>query len=93
MPVVIIPLVGTLVAAGLMLLVLGGPIAALTGSLEGWLESMTGSAAALLGIILGLMMCVDLGGPVNKVAYSFAVAGISGAVAAGNDAPLMIMAP
>lgn len=92
MPVVIIPLVGTLVAAGLMLLVLGGPIAALTGSLEGWLESMTGSAAALLGIILGLMMCVDLGGPVNKVAYSFAVAGISGAVAAGNDAPLMIMA-
>ncbi|WP_345476672.1 fructose-specific PTS transporter subunit EIIC [Nesterenkonia rhizosphaerae] len=92
MPVVIIPLVATIVAAGLMLLVLGGPIAALTASLEGWLESMTGSAAALLGVILGLMMCFDLGGPVNKVAYSFAVAGVSGAVAAGSDAPLMIMA-
>ena len=92
MPVVIIPLVATLVAAGLMLLVLGGPIAALTASLEGWLESMTGSAAALLGVILGLMMCFDLGGPVNKVAYSFAVAGVSGAVAAGSEAPLMIMA-
>ncbi|WP_101750612.1 PTS fructose transporter subunit IIABC [Nesterenkonia massiliensis] len=92
MPVVIIPLVATIVAAGLMLLVLGGPIAALTASLEGWLESMTGSAAALLGVILGLMMCFDLGGPVNKVAYSFAVAGVSGAVAAGSEAPLMIMA-
>ena len=92
MPVVIIPLVATIVAAGLMLLVLGGPIAALTASLEGWLESMTGSAAALLGVILGLMMCFDLGGPVNKVAYSFAVAGVSGAVASGSEAPLMIMA-
>ncbi|GAA1809352.1 PTS fructose transporter subunit IIABC [Nesterenkonia flava] len=92
MPVVIIPLVGTVVAAGLMLLVLGGPIAALTGALEGWLEGMTGSAAVLLGVILGLMMCIDLGGPVNKVAYSFAVAGVSGAVAAGSSAPLMIMA-
>jgi len=92
MPVVIIPLVATLVAGGLMLLVLGGPIAGLTSALEGWLNGMTGSAAILLGIILGLMMCFDLGGPLNKVAYSFAVAGLSGAVADGNAGPLMIMA-
>ncbi|GAB3850990.1 PTS fructose transporter subunit IIABC [Nesterenkonia populi] len=92
MPVVIIPLLATIVAAGSMVLFLGGPIAQLTAALEGWLEGMTGSAAVVLGLILGLMMCVDLGGPVNKVAYSFAVAGVSGAVAAGADAPLMIMA-
>ncbi|GAA1147064.1 PTS fructose transporter subunit IIABC [Nesterenkonia lutea] len=92
MPVVIIPLVATLVAGGLMLLVLGGPIAGLTSALETWLNGMTGSAAILLGIILGLMMCFDLGGPLNKVAYSFAVAGLSAAVADGNTGPLMIMA-
>lgn len=92
MPVVIIPLVATIVAAGLLVLVLGGPIASLTASLESWLGGMTGTAAVVLGLILGLMMCVDLGGPVNKVAYSFAVAGLSGAVAAGEQAPLMIMA-
>ncbi|WP_218221917.1 fructose-specific PTS transporter subunit EIIC [Nesterenkonia sp. Act20] len=92
MPVVIIPLVATLIAGGLMLLFLGGPIAGLTSALETWLNGMTGSAAIVLGIVLGLMMCVDLGGPVNKVAYSFAVAGLSAAVADGNTGPLMIMA-
>ncbi len=92
MPVVIIPLVATLIAGGLMLLFLGGPIAGLTSALENWLNGMTGSAAIVLGIVLGLMMCIDLGGPVNKVAYSFAVAGLSAAVADGNTGPLMIMA-
>lgn len=92
MPVVIIPLVATIVSAGAMLLVLGGPIASLTLSLENWLTSMTGAGAVVLGVVLGLMMCFDLGGPVNKVAYSFAVAGLSGATVEGNAAPLMIMA-
>ncbi|WP_120005482.1 PTS fructose transporter subunit IIABC [Nesterenkonia muleiensis] len=92
MPVVIIPLVATIVAAGLMLMLLGGPIASLTSGLENWLSGMTGAAAVVLGLILGLMMCVDLGGPINKVAYAFAVAGLSGAVAAGEQAPLVIMA-
>lgn len=92
MPVVIIPLVATIVAGGLMLMLLGGPIASLTSALESWLGGMTGTAAVVLGLILGLMMCVDLGGPINKVAYAFAVAGLSGAVAAGEQAPLMIMA-
>jgi PTS system fructose-specific IIC component len=91
MPVVIIPLVASLVASGLMFLVLGGPIAGLTTALNDWLSGLTGSAAVVLGIILGLMMAVDLGGPVNKVAYSFAVAGL-GAATAANPAPLQIMA-
>ncbi|WP_104181093.1 fructose-specific PTS transporter subunit EIIC [Arthrobacter sp. B0490] len=91
MPVVIIPLVASIVASGLMFLVLGGPIAAITVGLNNWLSGLTGTAAVGLGVILGLMMAVDLGGPVNKVAYSFAVAGL-GAATLDNPAPLQIMA-
>ncbi|WP_394250873.1 PTS fructose transporter subunit IIABC [Arthrobacter pityocampae] len=91
MPVVIIPLVASIVASGLMFLLLGGPIAALSLSLNNWLSSLTGTAAVGLGVILGLMMAIDLGGPVNKVAYSFAVAGL-GAASVDNIAPLQIMA-
>ncbi|MFE8885596.1 fructose-specific PTS transporter subunit EIIC [Pseudarthrobacter enclensis] len=91
MPVVIIPLLASIVASGLMFLVLGGPIAGLTTALNSWLSGMTGASAIVLGIILGLMMCFDLGGPVNKVAYAFAVAGLS-AGSATNQAPWQIMA-
>ncbi|GAA1914197.1 fructose-specific PTS transporter subunit EIIC [Microbacterium aoyamense] len=92
MPVVIIPLVGSIVASGLMILFLGRPIATLMVWLTDWLTSLTesGGAAIGLGVILGLMMCFDLGGPVNKVAYSFAVAGLA-AGSADNPAPLLIM--
>jgi len=91
MPVVIIPLLASIFASGLMFLVLGGPIAGLTTALNSWLSGMTGASAVVLGIILGLMMCFDLGGPVNKVAYAFAVAGLS-AGSATNQAPWQIMA-
>ncbi|TFC94011.1 fructose-specific PTS transporter subunit EIIC [Cryobacterium sp. TMT3-29-2] len=91
MPVVIIPLVASIVASGLMFLVLGGPIALLTTALNEWLSGMTGASAILLGLILGLMMGFDLGGPVNKVAYAFAVAGLGTATLA-NQAPWEIMA-
>jgi len=91
MPVVIIPLLASIFASGLMFLVLGGPIAGLTTALNSWLSGMTGASAVVLGIILGLMMCFDLGGPVNKVAYAFAVAGLS-AGNATNQAPWQIMA-
>ncbi|MFW0775866.1 PTS fructose transporter subunit IIABC [Paenarthrobacter nitroguajacolicus] len=90
MPVVIIPLLASIVASGAMFLVLGGPIAGLTAALNGWLTGMSGASAVVLGIILGLMMCFDLGGPVNKVAYAFAVAGLS-AGSADNQAPWLIM--
>ncbi|RAX49535.1 PTS lactose transporter subunit IIC [Arthrobacter sp. AQ5-05] len=92
MPVVIVPLLASIIASGLMFLILGGPIAKLTVALNGWLSGMTGTAAITLGLILGLMMAVDLGGPVNKVAYSFAVAGLGAGSIAANPAPLMIMA-
>ncbi|MBX7443936.1 MULTISPECIES: fructose-specific PTS transporter subunit EIIC [unclassified Arthrobacter] len=91
MPVVIIPLLASLVASGLMFLILGGPIVAITNGLNGWLSGLTGAGAIALGVILGLMMCFDLGGPVNKVAYSFAVAGL-GAATIDNQAPWQIMA-
>ncbi|BCW34194.1 PTS lactose transporter subunit IIC [Arthrobacter sp. StoSoilA2] len=91
MPVVIIPLLASLVASGLMFLILGAPIVALTKALNTGLSGLTGAGAILLGIILGLMMCFDLGGPVNKVAYSFAVAGLGTATVA-NQAPWQIMA-
>lgn len=91
MPVVIIPLLASLVASGLMFLILGGPIVAITKGLNGWLSGLTGASAIALGVILGLMMCFDLGGPVNKVAYSFAVAGL-GAATLENQAPWQIMA-
>jgi PTS system fructose-specific IIC component len=91
MPVVIIPLLASLVASGLMFVILGGPIVAITNGLNAWLSGLTGAGAIALGVILGLMMCFDLGGPVNKVAYSFAVAGL-GAASMDNQAPWQIMA-
>lgn len=77
MPVVIIPLFATLIVGALMFLVLGKPLAATTSGLTNWLNGLTGSSIIILGIILGLMMCFDLGGPVNKAAYAFATAGLS----------------
>ncbi len=77
MPVVIIPLGASLVVGLLMFMLLGRPLAAITSGLTNWLSGMTGSSVILLGVILGLMMCFDLGGPVNKAAYAFAVAGLN----------------
>ncbi|GGO66736.1 PTS lactose transporter subunit IIC [Microbacterium nanhaiense] len=78
MPVVIIPLLGSIFASGLLLLVLGAPIAALMNLLEGGLTNLAESGLLpVVGIILGLMMCFDLGGPINKVAYAFAVASLA----------------
>ncbi|WP_294944114.1 fructose-specific PTS transporter subunit EIIC [uncultured Microbacterium sp.] len=91
MPVVIIPLLGSIFASGLMLLVLGGPIAWLTKALNDWLSGLTGAGVIILGIILGLMMCFDLGGPVNKVAYAFATGNLAAGIA-GDERYLQIMA-
>ncbi|MFD1720785.1 PTS fructose transporter subunit IIABC [Amnibacterium endophyticum] len=77
MPVIIIPLLTSIIASGLMLLVLGGPIAGIQRGLTGFLNGLTGTGAIVLGIILGLMMCFDLGGPVNKTAYVFATTGLA----------------
>ncbi|SPF68244.1 protein-Npi-phosphohistidine-sugar phosphotransferase [Propionibacterium ruminifibrarum] len=72
MPVAVIPLVGSLISGGLMYVVLGRPLAWLTTTMNNALSGMSGTSAIILGIILGLMMCFDLGGPINKAAYLFA---------------------
>ncbi|WP_289033848.1 PTS fructose-like transporter subunit IIB [uncultured Arsenicicoccus sp.] len=93
MPVVVIPLLSTLITAGAMILLLGRPIKGLMDALSSGLTSMSGSNAVLLGLILGLMMGFDLGGPVNKVAYTFGTTGLSAVAAGATDAPqLKIMA-
>jgi len=77
MPVVIIPLFTTLLVGLLMYILLARPLAWITTQLGHGLNDMSGSSAAILGIVLGLMMCFDLGGPVNKAAYLFATAGLA----------------
>ncbi|MDO4244121.1 MAG: fructose-specific PTS transporter subunit EIIC [Actinomyces sp.] len=78
MPVVVIPLGTTLVVGSVMYMLLGKPLASLMTALTNGLTSMSeGGSAVFLGIILGLMACFDLGGPVNKAAYLFATAGLA----------------
>lgn len=93
MPVVIVPFLGSIFASGLMILFLGRPIAALMAALTDGLTGLasSGAGAIVLGVILGLMMCFDLGGPVNKVAYVFATTGLA-AASQTNTAPYLIMA-
>ncbi|MFJ7077642.1 fructose-specific PTS transporter subunit EIIC [Streptomyces sp. NPDC098781] len=90
MPVVVIPLVSSIVVGFLMFIVIGKPIAEAQKAMTDWLGGLSGTNAVLLGILLGLMMCFDLGGPVNKVAYAFATAGI--AVQDPSDSAMKVMA-
>ncbi|WP_371548648.1 fructose-specific PTS transporter subunit EIIC [Streptomyces sp. NBC_00554] len=90
MPVVVIPLISSAIVGFLMFVVIGKPIASAQKGMTDWLNGLTGTNAILLGTLLGLMMCFDLGGPVNKVAYTFATAGI--AVASPSDSAMKIMA-
>ncbi|MER6996904.1 fructose-specific PTS transporter subunit EIIC [Streptomyces sp. NPDC000410] len=79
MPVVVIPLISSIIVGFLMFLVIGKPLATLQRALTDWLGGLSGANAIILGVILGLMMCFDLGGPLNKVAYTFAVGGLAAA--------------
>ncbi|CAM3364900.1 fructose-specific PTS transporter subunit EIIC [Tsukamurella hominis] len=81
MPVVIIPLFATLITGGLMYMVLAGPLRWVNEAMTDALNGMSGGSKIALGVVLGLMMCFDLGGPVNKAAYAFGVAGIGLATA------------
>lgn len=77
MPVVVTPLVSTLVVGALMIIVVGEPIAAAQTALTDWLTGLSGTNVIALGALLGLMMAFDMGGPVNKVAYTFGLAGLA----------------
>ncbi|SES22957.1 PTS fructose transporter subunit IIABC [Streptomyces qinglanensis] len=90
MPVVVIPLLSSALVGALMFVVVGKPIATAQQAMTDWLGGLTGTNAVLLGLLIGLMMCFDLGGPVNKVAYTFATGGIASADP-GNGS-LMVMA-
>ncbi|MBV7296887.1 PTS fructose transporter subunit IIBC [Enterovibrio paralichthyis] len=72
-PILIIPLLSSLVTGLVMIYIVGGPVAGIMTSLTEFLNSMGSTNAVLLGAILGAMMCFDLGGPVNKAAYTFGV--------------------
>jgi PTS system fructose-specific IIC component len=94
MPVVVIPLLSTLLVGILMFVVIGPPLAALSSGLTNWLNGLSGANKIFLGIILGLMMAFDMGGPINKTAYSFAALGLTSAPADAppNSAAFLIMA-
>jgi 2-O-A-mannosyl-D-glycerate PTS system EIIABC component len=77
------PVVGTLVVGSIMLFVIGEPLAWINQGLIKWLGSLSGTNALVLGAIIGAMVSFDLGGPVNKAAYTFCI----GAMASGNFLP------
>ncbi|NKG05354.1 PTS fructose transporter subunit IIBC [Ralstonia solanacearum] len=70
-PVLILPVLGSLLTGLVMLYVVGAPVATLLASLTAWLRGMQGANAVPLGALLGGMMAFDMGGPVNKAAYAF----------------------
>ncbi|MGR5449876.1 PTS fructose transporter subunit IIBC [Vibrio sp. PNB22_3_1] len=72
-PILIIPFVATLFTGLVMIYIVGGPVSGIMNALTDFLNNMGSDSAVLLGIILGAMMCFDLGGPVNKAAYAFGV--------------------
>lgn len=79
-PILIIPLVASLITGLIMIYVVGTPVAKIMEGLTHWLQSLGTANAVLLGAILGGMMCTDMGGPVNKAAYAFGVALLSSSV-------------
>ena len=92
LPVVVIPLVSTLGTGAALLIVLGRPLRALTTGLSSWLDALTGANLVILGVVLGLMMGFDLGGPVNKVANAFATTGLASTARGADTTNLKIMA-
>ncbi|OCF94543.1 fructose-specific PTS transporter subunit EIIC [Gilliamella sp. wkB308] len=97
-PILIIPFIVTLVTGLVMLFVVGTPIAWLMNVVTLWLNTINGANAVMLGALLGGMMCTDMGGPINKVAYAFGTGLISAhvyapmaAVMAGGMVPPLAM--
>ncbi len=72
-PILIIPLLSSLITGLVMIYIVGGPVAAAMTGLTSFLQNMGSANAVLLGVLLGAMQCFDLGGPVNKAAYTFGV--------------------
>ncbi len=98
-PVLLFPLLGSFISGMIMLLVVNEPIAAFMTWLMEVLNGMSGANAVLLGVIVGGMMAVDMGGPINKTAYVFGTAALTAgnqevmaAVMAGGMVPPLLVA-
>ena len=95
-PVLILPLLSTAITGLVMVYVVGTPVAALLAAMTAFLQGLGTTNAVVLGLILGGMMAVDMGGPINKAAYTFAVglltsntyAPMAAVMAAGMTPPL-----
>lgn len=88
MPVLVIPLLSSVIVGFLMIFALGRPFTALNEALTGWLTSLSGVSGALLGVIVGAMLAIDMGGPIGKAAYFFAVASLTN-LASGETSAVM----
>lgn len=80
-PVLLLPLLGAAIVGVLMMMVIGTPMAVVMSALTDWLKGLQTGSAVLLGVVLGGMMAVDMGGPVNKAAYVFSTTLIASGVA------------
>ncbi len=76
-PVLLYPLFGILITGALMYLVIVGPVTSLNNSITIWLKNMGTGNLVIMGIVLGGMMAIDMGGPINKAAFTFGIAMIS----------------
>lgn len=85
MPVLIIPVLGSLIVGLSFFYIIGTPIAAINTAMNNFLTNMSGSNAIVLGLIIGLMMAFDMGGPVNKAVYAFG----TGTLVAGSGSMIM----
>jgi fructose PTS system EIIBC or EIIC component len=79
-PILIIPFLSTLVVGLVMVFVVGTPFAMLMNALVAWLKNMGSVNAILLGVIMGAMMATDMGGPINKAAYTVGTALIASSI-------------
>lgn len=97
-PVLIIPFLATFVVGLLMVYVIGNPVSWIMNALVSWLKNMGTTNAILLGVVMGAMMATDMGGPINKAAYTVGTALIASSIygpmaavmAAGMTPPLGI---
>ncbi|MGX7021239.1 PTS fructose transporter subunit IIC [Pediococcus ethanolidurans] len=86
---IVIPFLATLVVGLFLIYVVGDPIKAMTVALTAWLKGMSGANAVLLAALLGGMMAVDMGGPINKIAYAFGMAAFTSGGYQASTAMLM----
>ncbi|MFM1524119.1 MULTISPECIES: PTS fructose transporter subunit IIABC [Helcococcus] len=76
-PMLIFPVLGILGIGAIMLYILNPPLASVNTAISNWLNNMGSTSKLVLGIILGGMMAIDMGGPINKAAYVFGTASLA----------------